>query len=398
MSLSGSVKSNSSKPDAPPLQGVRVLSMAEQFPGPFATMLLADLGADVVQIERPAGGDPSRKFPAFYSALNRNKRSIAVDLKAPRGLDVVRRMAKAADVFLEGFRPGTVDRLGVDYQEIRALNDRIVYVSISGFGQTGPYRDRPAHDISYQALSGMLAAAFRGATEGPGLAIADLSSGMFAALAVLLGLWTREHRGAGSYIDVSMLDGLVTLMATHLVPVMNSRPAHIPPEPGYGVYRTADDEYVSLSVAHEDHFWRNLCRCIGLDEYAGLSGAERVRDVHALRERLAAAIGQRPLKEWANVFNKEDVPFAPVLALTQVSSDAQVQARELIVRISNGGSEETHVRQPLVIGNRAPAPNRPAPKLGEHSREVLQDLGYLPQEIEDLIRAGVAFDAQDAGR
>jgi crotonobetainyl-CoA:carnitine CoA-transferase CaiB-like acyl-CoA transferase len=391
---SSSGKSDSGKVETLPLQGVRVLSMAEQFPGPFATLLLADLGADVIQIERPSGGDPSRRFPAFYAALNRNKRSIAVDLKTRDGVEVVLRMARGADVFLEGFRPGTVERLGVGYQELRTVNDKIVYVSISGFGQTGPYRDRPAHDLSYQALSGMLESRYRNRVELPSLAIADLSSGMFAALAVTLGLWLRDNRGTDSYIDVSMLDSLITMMATQLVPVMNAGSTAVPPEPGYGIYRTADGACLSLSVAHEDHFWRNLCRCTGLDQYAELTGPERVRDLCSLRERLAAVIATRPLKEWMDLLDKGDVPFAPVLALKQVATDAQVRARDMIVRLCNGGYEESHVRQPLVIGERTFGPTRPTPKLGEHSREVLQDAGYLPQEIEELIRKGIALDGQ----
>lgn len=372
----------------PPLDGLRVLSLAEQFPGPFAMLLLSDLGADVVQVERPGGGDPSRRFPGFYSSLNRNKRSIAVDLKTRDGRKVLHRLAAGADVLLEGFRPGTAARLGVGYRALSRVNSRLVMVSVSGFGQSGPYRPRPAHDLSYQALAGMLAPE-DGVVRVPPLAIADLSSGLFGALAVMVGLWQRQQTGRGCHVDVAMLDGLVTLMASRLVPVLNGYSEGVPPEPGYGIYRTEDGALVSLSVAHEDHFWRNLCGCVGLESYAELDGPERVRRADLLRALLAEQIGRRPLSEWSQLFEGADVPFAPVLKLAEVPEDVQVRARELVVALAGG---ERHVRQPLVVDGRAPRPTRPAPRLGEHSLEILAEAGYGSDEVEALLSKGVVAD------
>ncbi|HEY1973596.1 MAG TPA: CaiB/BaiF CoA-transferase family protein, partial [Pseudonocardia sp.] len=201
-----------------PLAGYRVLSLAEQYPGPFATLLLSDLGADVVQLERPDGGDPARRYPAFHAALNRGKRSIALDLKQAEGLATARALIAHVDVLLEGFRPGVMHRLGLGPATLTATNPGLVYVSGSGFGQSGPYRDRPAHDLSYQAMTGLLDPV-TAPDQLPILSLADLAAGLFAAIAALTGLAGRAGNGGrGGVYDVSMFDTLVSLMTTHLAP------------------------------------------------------------------------------------------------------------------------------------------------------------------------------------
>ncbi|MGH3119796.1 MAG: CaiB/BaiF CoA transferase family protein, partial [Streptosporangiaceae bacterium] len=282
----------------PPLEGVRLLCLAEQYPGPFATALLADLGADVVLLERPAGGDPTRAFPGFHEALARGKRSVVLDLKHPGGRDAFLAMVAGADAVLEGYRPGVMARLGLDYEALRRVNGQLVYVSVSGFGQDGPYRDRPGHDLSYQALAGTLYGqlaehgrlADGRAPRPTTLELGDLSAGLFTAQAVLLGLVRRDRDGQGSYIDVSVFDGLVSLLSAHLPPVLNGTgPPGFPHEPGYAVFRTSDGRLLSLSVAHEDHFWRRLCTVLGLEREQDLSSAQRLAD----RERLGALLAGR---------------------------------------------------------------------------------------------------------
>jgi crotonobetainyl-CoA:carnitine CoA-transferase CaiB-like acyl-CoA transferase len=233
-----------------PLSGVRVLSLAEQYPGPYATLLLADLGADVVLVERPGGGDPSRKFPHFFVAINRKKRSVALDLKQPEGRAELTKLVRNADVFFEGYRPGVIDRLGFGHDDVLRLNPEIVYVSISGFGQSGPYRDRPAHDLSYQAVAGLLhtQAELGELAEPPSLPIGDLTSGTFAALAALVGLVARGRSGRGTFADVSVVDTLLSWMTTQVVPVLNRTGVPgIPREPGYRTYLTADRGVVARS-------------------------------------------------------------------------------------------------------------------------------------------------------
>lgn len=358
-----------------PLDGIVVLSLAEQYPGPYATLLMADLGADVIMVERPKGGDPARQFPSFFRALNRNKRSVVIDLKTDDGRAALINLVGAADVLLEGYRPGTMDRLGLGYEALRAVNPSLVYVSISGFGQDGPYRERPAHDLSYQAMTGFL---FRYARTGilpervPDVAVGDLSSGMFAVIGVLAALLERGRTGSGTYVDVSMTDGLVSWMSVFLAPLLNGEePADIGAEPGYGIFSCADGKLLTLSIAHEDWFWSSLCKSIGLDELAELTHRERIARRDELRRRLAAVLMTRPRAEWAALFDKIGIAWGPVAGLSEVAADPHFRARGMFREVEARGRKEWHVAQPLKIGGTHPGPTRPAPHLGEHNEELL---------------------------
>ncbi|MGH3876020.1 MAG: CaiB/BaiF CoA transferase family protein [Actinophytocola sp.] len=374
-----------------PLAGVTVLSLAEQYPGPYATLLLADLGADVVLVERCGAGDPSRRFPGFHEALNRNKRSVAVDLKSAAGRAVFLRMCERADVVLEGFRPGVVDRLGVGYDAVCAVNPDVVYVSISGFGQHGPLRNRPAHDVSYQAIAGMLAERLDRTDPWPAprIAVADLSSGMFAVIAALSGLLA----GSGGYFDVSMTDGLMSWMTTYAFCAANglAEPGLPPREPGYELYRTADGGVLSLSVAHEDDFWRALCGVLGLTEHGPLSAADRRARYPELRERIASVVATRGRAEWERELDAAGVPFSPVLSVAEMVAHPHIRARELLVDVpaTGGRPARRHIRQPLAIRGHATAIERHVPALGEHTREVLAAAGYPEEEIRSLLEQGV---------
>jgi crotonobetainyl-CoA:carnitine CoA-transferase CaiB-like acyl-CoA transferase len=377
------------------LEGLRVVSMAEQYPGPYATLILADLGADVILVERPQGGDPARQFAPFFDALNRNKRSMAVDLKAPDGRAAVERLVGQSDVFLEGFRPGIVKRLGIDYDTLSKVNPRLVYASISGYGQDGPYRDRTGHDISYQGTAGLL---YRQARTGqperhPDVAIGDLSSGMFAVIGVLTALMARERTGRGTYVDVSMTDGLASWMTTQLAPVLNREPLPaIGDEPAYGTFACADGKVLSLSIAHEDWFWKPFCEVTGLVDLVDLNSPERNQRANELGRRVADVLATRTRDEWIADFDAAGVPSGPVHDLADVVEDPQFRSRGLFVQIPEGGGERSkwHVRQPLHFRGLAGSPTRPSPKLGEHTREVLGELGYSPEQVSDLLNRGVA--------
>ena len=378
------------------LDGVRILSLAEQYPGPYATLLLSDLGADVVLVERPAGGDPSRKFPWFFEALNRNKRAIALDLKDPRGAAAFRRLSDASDVVLEGFRPRVMERLGVGYERLASSNHRLVYVSISGFGRDGPYRDRPAHDVSYQAIAGMLhdLTSASAPLPAPSVQVGDLSSGIFAAFGTVSALYARERSGQGMYLDVSVTDVLVSMMTVGIVPVVNGTgPPGFPHEPGYGLYGTADGRLLSLSIAHEDGFWRALCETVGLQQLADLTATQRLERKPELVARLQAILVARPLQWWTEAFAAAGVPFGPVHDLEEVALDPQIAARGMLVNVPAGEGRPTrrHVRQPLVFGGRWTGPTRHAPALGEHTREVLAEAGWSDADIDALLTDGVAL-------
>jgi crotonobetainyl-CoA:carnitine CoA-transferase CaiB-like acyl-CoA transferase len=263
---------------------------------------------------------------------------------------------------------------------------------VSGFGQDGPYRDRPAHDLSYVALSGMLDPADGDVPVAPPIAVGDLAAGLFATIASLVGLLTKDRVGAPQF-DVSMSDALVSLMTTHLVPVLNRLgPPEFPKEPGYGIFETIDSRHLTLSIAHEDHFWRRLCRVVGMEDVADLDGVERLRRGDELGRRLATAIATRRLDEWSAALTEADVPHAPVLRLEEVPDDPHVRARGLVVEVpvGKGRRARRHVRQPSLVGGFGGGPRGHAPLLGEHTREVLRECGLGDEAIDDLLRTGAA--------
>jgi crotonobetainyl-CoA:carnitine CoA-transferase CaiB-like acyl-CoA transferase len=358
------------------LDGVRILCLAQQYPGPYATLLLADLGADVVLVERPGTGDPARRYPEFFAALNRGKRSVALDLKTDEGRAACRALARRSDVLIEGFRPGVAGRLGLDPASLRAEHPGLIYVSISGFGQDGPYRDRPAHDLSYLALSGLLARGDGGAPQVPVLSLADLSAGLFGALATLCGLVARGRSGVGGNYDVSMFDTLVSLLTSIVGPQLNGAADEgLGSDPGYGVYATADGRWMTLSIAFEDHFWRALCDAAQLNDFADLDAGERERRAEELRGVLAARIARLPAQEWGALLEDADVPHALVRSPAELASDSHVAQRALLQTV--GG--RTFVRQPLVIDAVRPGPRCGAPELGANTDEVLAEWAELAE-------------------
>jgi len=380
---------------ASPLDGLRIISLAEQYPGPYCTLLLADMGADVILVERPGAGDPSRGpggMSDFFAALNRNKRSIALNLKTEEGCEAVRRLVAKADVFLEGFRPGTMDRLGLGYEALRVLNPRLVYCSLSGFGQSGPYRLRPAHDISFQGMAGLLANLIdRGSfAERPGVAIGDLSSGMFATIGILAALYARERTGRGQYVDVAMADGLVSWMTTALTPVVNGKTAlEFSGGAGYGVYRTADGKYLTLSVALEPHFWRNLWQTVGKPDIGQISFIDRLKRNDELEGILQEAFLTKSRDEWVELLAQGDVPSGPVFSLEEVARDPQMRERGMIIEWEAPDGHKTGmVNCPVQFSDTPAAIRRSAPGLGEHSEEVLREAGYDDEAMARLRERG----------
>jgi crotonobetainyl-CoA:carnitine CoA-transferase CaiB-like acyl-CoA transferase len=353
-------------------------------------MLLADLGADVVMLERPDGGDPMRLMPDMFSSVTRGKRSVTADLTSEQGKEVCYGLVRQSHIFLESFRPGVAKRLGVDYQTLKEINPRIIYASITGFGQEGPYRNKPGHDLTYQGIAGMLAGLIPKEGERfvpPQVAIADWSSGMFAAISILGALYGVRETNAGEYIDVSMVDGLVSWMGRRLAP---NRQLGFPVQPAYSIYQTADGQFLALAIGAEQHFWRNLCRAIDREELCDLSAEERAEKAEELFATLAGAFQGKTRDEWIDILTKADVPHGPVYSSPEeVLNDPQLRHRGMVVEVDDSEKgRTTGIGSPLRLSCvPARADGRP-PGLGEHTEEVLLSLGYDRGVIEEMKRTG----------
>lgn len=359
-----------------PLTGFRILSLAEQLPGPLATMLLADLGADVILVERPSGGDPSRRFAGHFESLGRNKRSVALDLKSGDGRQAFLRLVDTADVVVEGFRPGVMQRLGFGAEALRARRPGLVYVSISAFGQTGPMAGVAAHDLSIQAAAGLIDVA-HGAEDAavmPMLPLADIAAGTAAALGIVAALLGRASTGRGATVDVSMLDSLVAWMAPFIVPALNGlAPAPLPPQdPAYGLFATADGQQITISIAGEDHIWRDLCAILGLGDLADLTEDMRIADRTQVLRRLRDAVALCDLAWLAARFEAGRITFGPVHRGGDVAANRQVAARGMIQEVTApDGRRLRYVRQPVLFDGQGGTITGPAPALGQHTDEIL---------------------------
>ncbi|MDP9096432.1 MAG: CoA transferase [Pseudomonadota bacterium] len=365
-------------PNVLPFAGIRILSLAEQLPGPLATMLLADLGADVILVERPDGGDPSRRFPGLFAALNRNKRSVTIDLKSDAGRARFLDLVDTADAVLEGYRPGVMKRLGIDAMTLRARKPSLVCLSISAFGQTGPYAQLAGHDLSIQSALGMIDVPV-GQESGaalPMLPLADIASGMYAAFAIATALFSRCRSGQGSDTDVSMSDSLLSWMAIFLVPPALGLPIRtLPPDDaGYGLFGTADAKQITLSIAGEDHMWTRLCEMLGLaGGLAGFDEAQRCERREEILPVLREAILRWELEPLSAALTDLGIAFGPVRRQDEVLNDPQVIARRMSVAMDGSGAAGPYVRQPLIINGEIGAYLRPAPALGEHNADLLSN-------------------------
>jgi crotonobetainyl-CoA:carnitine CoA-transferase CaiB-like acyl-CoA transferase len=357
-----------------PLSGVRVLTMAEQYPGPYATMLLADLGADVILVERPGKGDPSRRFPGLFTSFNRNKRSVVLDLKSVQGHADFLRLVDSADVVMEGFRPGVMARLKIGADDLRARKPSLVYVSISSVGQSGPNVGVAGHDLSIQAAAGMIDVPV-GDEAGlslPMLPLADISSAMFAAMGVVSALFARSKSGQGSTIDVSMLDSLVSWMTPFLVPPMNNLPTRIlpPQDPGYGLFGTSDGKQITLSIAGEDSMWFDLCQLVGLNQFATLNEEARSARAREIGPQLRAAVMQWPYDALYLKLESLGIAFGPVRRLHEVLADPQMVSRAMLLEVNGTSGMQKLLRQPLLMDGDGGSIRCQAPALGQHNDEV----------------------------
>jgi formyl-CoA transferase len=391
----------------PPLDGLRILDLSRVLAGPYCTMMLGDLGADVVKVELPGLGDDTRRWgppfkggeSTYYLGVNRNKRSLTLNLKHERGRELLRRLAAGADVLVENFRPGTLEALGLGYEQLRETSPRLVYCAISAFGPRGPARERPGYDFAIQAMGGIMSVT--GEPEGEpmkvGVAIVDVTAGLYALGAILAALRARDRDGLGQRVEVSLFQSqlawLVNVASAYLVageaPGRHGN-AHASIVP-YQSFKTADD-WIAIAAGNDGQF-RALARALGLEALADdpdyATNPARVEHRRALVARLAEAIGRWPAADLLGALEAAGVPCAPINTLERVFADPQVAALGAVIHARHPTvGDLPMVRWPFELSETPGVLRRPPPLLGEHSEELLGELGLTAEEVERLRAEG----------
>jgi len=388
-----------------PLEGIRVLDLSQLLPGSLCTQILADLGADVLKIESTKGGDGFRWTPplvktlgSFFHVTNRNKRGMKLNLREPAGREIFLKLVPQADVLLDNFRPGGMKRMGLGYDDLKQINPRLIYCSITGFGQDGPYQDRAAHDINFLSISGILD--LLGEKGGrpivPAIQIAGAGGGSLnAALGILAALIRRERTGAGQYLDVAILDGLAPFLALTMSQYMAdgqlTRRGESLVGGGYAfynVYETADGKFLALG-ALEEKFWIEFCKAVGREDLIEEQFAPAPRQ-DELIEEVRAIIRQKTRQEWVDLRSQYDTCFSPVNNLEEALQDPQIQHRGLWFKGQHPVDGEIgQMAFPIKFSADQPGWRMPPPSYGEHTEEILKELGYSDEEIADLGARGI---------
>ncbi len=393
---------------ATPLDGIKVLDLTRVLAGPYATMLLSDLGAEVIKIEHPNGGDESRNFGPFkngfslyFMSVNRGKRSITLNLKTERGQAIFKRLVKQSDVVVENFRPGTMKKLGLDYDALTAEHPSLIYAACSGFGQTGPYAQQGAYDMIIQGMGGIIS--ITGEPDGPpvrvGTSISDITAALFTTIGILSALHHRHHTGKGQLVDVAMLDSLVAVLENAVVryfatgevpqPLGSRHPAITP----FEAFASADG-HVIIAIGN-DTLWAKFCEHVNRQELISdarfSTNADRTANHSELFPILAEVMCQRTTDEWIDALGKIGVPCGPINAMDRVVAHPQVQAREMITQVVHNITGPVEVPgAPIKLSETPSRVDVPAPSLGEHTMEVLTGvLKMHPDEVERLSQEGI---------
>jgi formyl-CoA transferase len=397
------------------LGDIRVLDISRALAGPFCTMMLGDLGADVIKVERPGRGDesrgwgppfvgePSEAYPgesAYYLAINRSKRSLTVNLKDPEGQKIIKKLAAKSDVLVENFRTGVLEKMGLGYEQMRALNPRLVYCSISGYGRTGPYAQRPGYDFIIQAEGGIMG--ITGPEEGPpsrvGVSIVDITTGMFASTAILAALRARDQTGEGQLLDLSLLDSVAAILANvasnYLAGGIEPRRmgnAHFNIAP-YEVYR-ARDRWFTLAALNARQ-WHLLCEVVGRPEIEDdprfATNQDRVANRGVLADMLNEVFASRDADEWLAKLQQVGLPCGPINTIPDVFNHPQAETRDLSVEVEHPTIGKVALPGiPYMLSSTPAEVDRPPPLLGEHTEEILMDLlGYSAEEVSSLREQG----------
>jgi crotonobetainyl-CoA:carnitine CoA-transferase CaiB-like acyl-CoA transferase len=387
------------------LDSIKVLDLTRFVAGPFCTQLLADMGAEVIKIESPDRGDETRHQGAivngeswYFVGLNRNKKSLTLDLKSLEGKEIFRRLAREADVVVENFRPGVMRNFGFDYENLNQINPRLVYCGISGFGKDGPYALRPAFDFIAQGLSG-----FMSITGFPdrepvrtGIPISDSVAGIYAAFGILAAIVAREKTGRGQEVQTSLVDAMVSILsylsaeyfAQGKIPKRggNDHPVLCP----YGTFPAADG-HINIAPSGE-HMWERLAQALGLEELARdprfKTNADRLKNREELNRRVAEITSRKPMVEWIEFLNKEGVPCGPINNIAQALEDPQIRHQKMVLTVDQPTGPMRILGFPVKLSETPAALQKPAPKLGEHNGEILARLGFSEEQAEEFKRRG----------
>lgn len=385
------------------LDGIKVLDLSRALAGPYCTMMLADMGAEVIKVEMPGTGDDSRAWgppfvegeSAYFMSINRNKKSITLDMKGSKAIEIIMKLIKGSDVLVENFRPGAMERLGLAYQQVKAMNPRLVYCSISGFGQNGPYRMLPGFDQVLQGMGGLMS--ITGEPDGPpvkvGVPIADITAGMFAAYGIAIALFTREKTGSGQMVDISLLDSQVALLtyragsffASGEIPkrIGSGHPVIVP----YQAFK-ARDVYINIAVGN-DQLWGKFCKAVGLEGIVNdprfATNAKRVQNRDEVVKAVGDLIATKNGEEWLKILTDAGIPCGPIYTVDKIFSDPQVIHRQMVTELHHPKAGTIKVTgNPVKLSDTPGEPSVAPPLLGQHTQEVLEGLGYSAKEIEEL--------------
>jgi len=390
-----------------PLQGVKILDLSRYLPGPFCSMVLGDMGADVLRIESH-GSNEREVFDWVFHTSNRNKQSITLNLKSEQGLEIFYRLVSRADVVLESFRPGVTKRLGIDYESLRRHKSDIIYCSITGYGQDGPYRDFPGHDLNYMGVAGILGLndILTGPLAGkedvlirPGISVSDLSTSMYSALSIVAAIHQRDKNGQGMFIDCAIADTMTAWMITRVgnYLVREQQPSLAEMgllAPTNRVYMASDGKYLSIAAV-EDHFWVELCKALELQSYLEDPRFETHKQRTAARDELIpvleAAFKTKTSTEWLGLFLNRGVPCAPVnLTVEDVFKDPQIIHRNLVREVTcENGDKMKQIVYPVKLGGLEARLETAPPSLGRDNETVMTSLGYSKEEINELKQKGI---------
>ncbi|MFT7219317.1 MAG: crotonobetainyl-CoA:carnitine CoA-transferase CaiB-like acyl-CoA transferase [Candidatus Azotimanducaceae bacterium] len=382
------------------LEGIRVLDLSLFLPGPLLTQMMADHGADVIKLEPRGAGEPNREIgqkrdgvSVYFSNTHRGKRSVQINLKSDAGKALALKLAASADVIIEAFRPGVIERLGLGYDEVKKVNPSVVYASLSAFGQTGPYVKKPAHDLATEAYAGVLSAnlGFDGKPAIPALPAADMLAATIGLSGVLMALLRRQQTGEGDYIDLAMMDSLIACLPNSMGRVFAEQEPPVVSDERiwggyamYNIYETSDKKYVVLG-ASEIHFAASVLKKLGREDLLPLCEPPPGQNQEPVRQFFRETFREQPQAYWVEWFEDVDAAFAPVNNLREGMNDPQVQFREMIVHDKNG---HEHIGIPLKFLNEPGRVNFALPALGEHNEEIARSLGYSEEEVLALGRDG----------